>query len=49
MFSIDEMVSGAWISPVVVSLRIPVAVATLRDKKVAGNPVVTRERVTDSK
>ena len=47
--SIDEMVVEVWISSVVVSLRLPVAVATLRDKTSAGIPIVTRERVTDIK
>ena len=43
------MVADAWISPAAITLQLPVAVATLRDKKAASIPIVTRERVTDSK
>ena len=34
--SIDDMVAGAWISPTVVELNLPVAIANIRNKLVAG-------------
>ena len=43
------MVADAWISPTVVELKLPVAIATIRNKKAAGFQIVTRERTTDSK
>ena len=47
--SIDDMVADAWTSPKAVEFKLPVAIATIRNKKVAGFQIVTRERTTDSK
>ena len=46
---IDDMVADAWTSPEAVALKLPVAIANLRDKTAAGFQVVTREHATDSK
>ena len=43
------MVADAWISPAVVELKLPVAIANIRNKRAAGFQIVTRERTTDSK
>ena len=34
--SIDDMVADAWISPATVELKLPVAIATIRNKTDAG-------------
>ena len=47
--SMDDMLVDAWISPETVKLRLSVALASVRDKTVAGFQVVTRERATGSK
>ena len=45
---IGEMVADAWISPTALSLKLPSTIVALRDKKTAGIPIVTRERVTNN-
>ena len=47
--SIDDMMVDAWISPTVVALNLPVAVATLRSRRAEDFQFVTRERSTDCK
>ena len=46
--SIDDMVADAWISPTTVELKLPVAIATIRNKKAAGFQIVTRGLTTDN-
>ena len=47
--SIDYTVVGAWVSPAGVALILPVAVATIRNKRAESFQFVTRERTTESK
>ena len=47
--SIDDMMAVAWVSPAVVALKPPVAVATTRSKRAEGFQFVTHERTTDNK
>ena len=47
--SIDDMVADAWVSPAVVALNHPVAIANIRNKRAAGFQIVTRERTTNGK
>ena len=48
-FSIEDMVADSWLSLKVVELGLPMAIATIRHRKVAGFQIVTHERTTDSK
>ena len=47
--SVDDMMVDAWVSREVVELKLPVAIANVRSKLVAGIPLFTRERTTYSK
>ena len=46
--SIDDMVADAWVSPKAVELKVPVAIATIRNKRAAGFQIATRERTADN-
>ena len=47
--SVDDMMADAWVSKDPVELKLPAAIATARNKRAAGIPLVTRERTTYSK
>ena len=47
--SVDDIMADAWVSKEAVVLKLPAAIANIRNKRAAGIPLVARERTTYSK